>query len=133
MEESFTKHLPFSLLAKNLKKTKFWSAIIKSFWDFFILILCYLLSREAEQRIKKSQNDLRIKLQNFKMVFHCAFRKPFKWGLVCHNKFCLFSLSTNDFFYERSNFLCGTLLWKGLETSIHTCGKFAFSSVIEQS
>ena len=36
MDESFTKHLPFLLLAKNLKKTKIWRAILKSFWDFLI-------------------------------------------------------------------------------------------------
>ena len=52
MKESFTKHLPFSLLAKYLKKTKFWSAIL-SFWDFLILILCSLPRRGVEKSIKK--------------------------------------------------------------------------------
>ena len=58
------------------KKTKFWSAILKSFWDFFNLQMILesiwscapvriLPRRGAEQRIKKTQNDLRIMLQNF--------------------------------------------------------------------
>ena len=35
MADFFTKHLPFWLPAKNLKKTKFWSAIHKSILEFF--------------------------------------------------------------------------------------------------
>ena len=64
MDKSFTKHLSFSLLAKNFK-TKFWSTILKSFWDFLIFreslnhfdpVLLPLASAE-EHRIKVIQGS----------------------------------------------------------------------------
>ena len=64
MDKSFTKYLSFSLLAKNFK-TKFWSTILKSFWDFLIFreslnhfdpVLLPLASAE-EHRIKVIQGS----------------------------------------------------------------------------
>ena len=49
----------------RLQKTKFWSLILKSSWDFLILCSTFLLGKEHRIRIKKSQNDLKIALQNF--------------------------------------------------------------------
>ena len=77
MDESFTKHPSFSLLAKNLKKTKFWSTILKSFWDFLIYIWSFnhfdpvllpLAKDHSDSRIisilENPIKDLRISLQN---------------------------------------------------------------------
>ena len=66
MEEFFIKHFPFSSLAKNLKKNlKCDPQIILGFFDPDPVLLAKQGEGGAEQRIKKSQNDLRIKLQNF--------------------------------------------------------------------
>jgi hypothetical protein len=56
----------------DYKKRKFWSSILKAFWDFLILCSDPCLARSTESKwfkdhlqIKKSQNDFRIALQNF--------------------------------------------------------------------
>ena len=65
----------FSLLAKNLKKRSFKARSLNHFGFFdpdpvllaqlFNPLLRPLLGKEHRIRIKKSQNDLRITLQNF--------------------------------------------------------------------
>ena len=65
MEESFTKHLPFSLLAKNLKRNKVLKRNPQIILGFFDPDPVLLAKQGAEQRIKKSQNDLRIKVFHF--------------------------------------------------------------------
>jgi hypothetical protein len=85
MADFFTKHLPFWLLAKNLKKRSFGARSLDQFWDFLIPIyspdpvLRLLLDKSTCQgeehricRINKDQkipelakNDLRTALQNF--------------------------------------------------------------------
>ena len=65
MEGLFTKHLPFSLLAKNFKKNEVLKCDPQIILGFFDPDGVLLAKQGAEQRIKKSQNDLRIKLQNF--------------------------------------------------------------------
>ena len=65
MEDSFTKHLPFSLLVKNLKKPKVLKHDPQIILGFFDPNPVLVASSGAEQRIKKSRNDLGIKLKNF--------------------------------------------------------------------
>ena len=72
MEESFTKHLQFSLLAKNLKKQSFKARSEKHSWNilgFFYLVLHPLMASafvklEVEHRIRisklKDQNHLQM-------------------------------------------------------------------------
>ena len=72
MDETFTKHLPFSLLAKNFKKQSFEAWSLKhSGKDQFDPVLAKLrffdpLLRppawQAQDQIDPSQNDLRIVL-----------------------------------------------------------------------
>ena len=71
MDEAFTKHLPFSLMAKKLKEQIFEAWSLNHFRIFNLQIIleslgsCASLKQGVEQRIKKSQIDLRIELQNF--------------------------------------------------------------------
>ena len=81
-------------------KTKFWSTILKSFWDFMILILCSLPSRGVEHRIKKSQNDLRIKLQNF--IFSSFFASNQKWKMLSKGFFHCVQFKIQNQSYEFS-------------------------------
>jgi hypothetical protein len=55
-----SKHLPFFITGQKRKKNEVLKRDLQ-----IILILCSLPSRGAKQRLKKSQNDSRIKLQNF--------------------------------------------------------------------
>ena len=105
----------FRYWPKTLKKTKFWSAILQSFWDFLICrwSLNHCASPPACQvstgskwirdymQIKKSQNDLRIALQNFVFLKFLASNEKWKMLMPYPCSHFYFDIKFGDRLYSK--------------------------------